>query len=339
MMKKALGKCGSTEVAPVGGVNDAHPRSGEMELLQRNRCFRLHHRRLNGFPDMLRCCHKGTVPAARNGRVCCGRMLRNSFIAFCSCLSGFAFSQDAPQHRLRVLAVGDQPPFKQEVREGVRYEIAPPADMVPPRTLLIPFPLKQGEEKQKQDMQLRLRLGQPSTPLVMPAPETRRVALNSDHSGKWLDIPLSTGDASLAIVWRKGPKWTAANTIILPDGAASRAEGNLHFSNVSAYPVGLEIEKEKIRLNPGMSYTRKLPSDRMTPLQVSYLLADGTNRLCHSAALEPCRGSYRRLVIYSADGNRPRNPVKVLQLEEPSNAPEPTPTPVTAAANVAPASR
>lgn len=252
-------------------------------------------------------------------------------------MCGFAFSQDAPQHRLRVLAVGDQPPFKQEVREGVRYEIAPPAEMVPPRTLLIPFPVKQGEEKQKEDMQLRLRLGQVSAPLLMPVPDNRRVPLNSDHSGKWLDIPLSSGEASLAIVWRKGPKWTAANSIIIPDDSAARAEGNLHFSNVSVYPVGLEIGKEKIRLNPGMSYTRKLPSDRMTPLQVSYLLADGSNRLCHSAALEPCRGSYRRLVIYSADGNRPRNPVKVLQLEEPSNAPDPAP--VTAAANVTPAAR
>ena len=126
-------------------------------------------------------------------------MLRNSFIAFWSCLGGIAFSQDAPQHRLRILAVGDQPPFKQEVREGVRYEIAPPADTVPPRTLLIPYPVKQGEEKQKQDLQLRLRLGAPSAPLVMPAPENRRVALNSDYSGKWLDLPLSTASASLAI--------------------------------------------------------------------------------------------------------------------------------------------
>lgn len=258
-------------------------------------------------------------------------MLRHSFIAFWSCMCGIALSQDAPQHRLRILAVGDQPPFKQEVREGVRYEIAPPADMVPPRTLLIPFPVKQGAAKQKEDMQLRLRLGQASAPLIMPLPESRRVALNSDYSGKWLDIPLSSGNASLAIVWRKGPKWTAANTVIVPDDAAARAEGNLHFSNVSAYPVGLEIEKEKIRLNPGMSYTRKLPADRMTPLQVSYLLADGTHRLCHSAALEPCHGNFRRLVIYTADGNKPRNPVKVLQLEESSNDPAPAPLQVAAA--------
>lgn len=243
-------------------------------------------------------------------------------------------SQEAPQHRLRILAVGDQPPFKQEVREGIRYEIAPPADLVPPRTLLIPFPLKQGEEKHKEDLQMRLRLGQASAPLVMPLPEDRRVSLNSDYSGKWLDIPLSATNASLAIVWRKGPKWTAANSVIVPDDAAARAEGNLHFSNVSIYPVGLEIGKEKIRLNPGMSYTRRLPSDRMTPLQVSYLLADGGVRLCHSAALEPCRGTYRRMVIYSADGNRPRNPVKVLHLEESSIDAGLAPTPVAAASAV-----
>ena len=263
-------------------------------------------------------------------------MSRHSFIAFWSCLAGVAFSQDAaPQHRLRILAVGDQPPFKQEVREGVRYEIAPPADTVPPRTLLIPFPVKQGEEKQKQDLQLRLRLGAPSAPLVMPAPENRRVALNSDYSGKWLDIPLSPTSASLAIVWRKGPKWTAANSVVIADDAAARAEGNLHFSNVSAYAVGLEIDKEKIRLNPGMSYTRKLPTARMTPLQVSYFMTDGTIRLCHSAALEPCRGTYRRLVIYTADGKAPRNPVKVLQLEEPSTDPAPAPAPAVAAAAAA----
>lgn len=246
-----------------------------------------------------------------------------------------AFSQEAPQHRLRVLAVGDQPPFKQEVREGVRYEIAPPADAVPPRTLLIPFPVKQGEQKQKEDMQLRLRLGQASAPLLMPLPESRRVALNSDYSGKWLDIPLSSGSASLAIVWRKGPNWTAANTIVIPDDAAARAEGNLHFSNVSAFPVGVEIEKEKIRLNPGMSYTRKLPADRMTPLQVSYFTSDGGTKLCHSAALEPCHGTYRRLVIYSADAKTPRNPIKVIQMEEASAAS--VPAAVTSAPPVPPA--
>jgi len=259
-------------------------------------------------------------------------MLRHSFIAVWSCLCGVALSQDNPQHRLRVLAVGDQPPFKQEVRDGARYEIAPPADLVPPRKLLIPFPVKQGEEKQKEDMEMRLRLGQASAPLMMPVPENRRVALNSDYSGKWLDIPLTPGNASLAIVWRKGPKWTAANTVIVPDDAAARAEGNLHFSNVSAVNVGLEIEKEKIMLKPGMSYTRKLPADKMTPLQVSYFMPDGSNRLCHSAALEPCRGSYRRLVIYSADGARPRNPVKVLQLEESSIDTAPAPAQVAAAA-------
>lgn len=204
--------------------------------------------------------------------------------------------------------------------------------MIPPRQLLIPYPVKEGEKKEKEDMQLRLRLGQVSQQLTMPLPENRRVTLNSNYSGKWLDIPLASGTASLAIVCRHGAKWTAARTIIVPDDSAARAEGSLHFTNISAFPVGLEIGKEKIRLNPGMNYSRKLPSDSMTPLQVSYFHTDGSIRLCHSAALEPCRGNFRRLVIYTADGVAPRLPVKVLQLDEPSTAPAPAPAAATATA-------
>ena len=65
-----------------------------------------------------------------------------------------------------------------------------------------------------------------AAPLVMPAPENRRVALNSDYSGKWLDLPLSTASASLS--WRRPVETAGAirrlSTVSEPHtGAAAHA--------------------------------------------------------------------------------------------------------------------
>ena len=45
-----------------------------------------------------------------------------------------------PEHKTdrhaRFLALGDSPPFRQEIRNGVRYELDPPPDSIPPREVV-----------------------------------------------------------------------------------------------------------------------------------------------------------------------------------------------------------
>lgn len=253
-------------------------------------------------------------------------MFRHFAIASWSCLCTLALAQEVPQHRLRVLTIGDPPPYKQEIRDGVRYEIPAPDGTIPPRTVVIPAPKKPGETPEQSaaaQQKLRLRLGQSSQPVTMPMPQDQRVELVSDKGEKWLNIPLNTCGASLALVWRNGPSWSKASTIVMPDDAIARTEGNTHFSNLTAFPMAIAIGKEKILLNPGKTFTRRVVAGPAIPLEISYSTSGGALKLCHSASLEATPGIFRRIVMYGADGLKPRNPIKVLQLEEPSTEPTP----------------
>ena len=40
---------------------------------------------------------------------------------------------------VRFLPLGEMPPFRQEIRENVRYELEPPAGSIPPREVLLGF--------------------------------------------------------------------------------------------------------------------------------------------------------------------------------------------------------
>lgn len=253
-------------------------------------------------------------------------MFRHLAIASWSCLCSFALAQEVPQHRLRVLTVGDPPPYTQEIRNGVRYEIPAATGTIPPRMVKVPAPKKPGETAEKSaadPVQMRLRLGQTSLPVTLPMPADQRLELTTEEGTRWLNVPLHSCGASLALVWRSGPDWSKASTLVMPDDSNARTEGNTHLSNLTAFPMLITIGSEKIRLEPGKTFTRRIVSGPPIPLEISYTSSSGGLRLCHSAALEATRGIFRRLVIYAADGKAPRNPIKVLQLEEPSTEPVP----------------
>jgi hypothetical protein len=228
-------------------------------------------------------------------------------------------AQETARHTLRVLPLGDPPPFVQEVRDGARYEVAPPAGSVPPRLVMIPRPAAAGASPESGQPPVRLRLGRPSAPVTVAAPESRRVNLELERGGTWLSVPLHPCGASLALVWRGGDHWDQARTLVLPDDAAARAEGNVHFTNLTAVAMGVVIGAERIRLEPGKTFSRRLTPDHpAVDVEIFHPAPDGGFQLCHAAQLAATRGSFSRFLIYAADGGKPRLPVKVLQLDEPS---------------------
>lgn len=215
-------------------------------------------------------------------------------------------------HRLRVLAVGEPPPFIQEVRDGARREVVPAAGSIPPRVVTVP----RGDDASRSP--LRIRLGQTSPEVMLPFPKDGRIELKSEQGTKWLDLPLHPGAASLALVWRGGRDWTEARALVMTDDAAARMEGSVHFFNLTASPVAVVIGTEKIRLEPGKSFTRQVtPESGSVPLEILYPTTSGGLKTCHSSSLEASRGTFSRFVIYAADGKNPRLPVKVLHLQEP----------------------
>lgn len=232
-------------------------------------------------------------------------------LSFLPCvLSG---ADEAPRHQLRILAVGDPPPFRQEQRDGGRYEVAPPEGSVPPRFVSV----GSASSVPGTPPPVRVRLGQPSEPIEFPQPETRKATVRAKDGQRWLDVPLSTGGRSLALVCRGASDWKQARAVVVPDDAAARAEGRVHFANLSDRPLGLVHGNEKIRLEPGKHFTRTLESsgDAML-LRVFCESSPGALVLCHSGVLERQPGLCHKVIVFKADGVKNRTPVKVLQVDE-----------------------
>lgn len=99
-----------------------------------------------------------------------------------------------PKHSVRFLPVGDAPPFRQEVRDGVRHELEPPAGSIPPREVMI-------ETTPEETLPCRLRLGQTSQAVWLP-PKLRSVTVKADGGREWLRCDLTEARDHLVVVWR-----------------------------------------------------------------------------------------------------------------------------------------
>jgi hypothetical protein len=223
-----------------------------------------------------------------------------------------ASAQETPVlHRLCILPVGDPPPFRQEVRDGARYEIPAEEGTIPPRQLEIAASKEEGEPQK-----LRLRLGVLSEPLEFPMPKSGFMETRQP-SGAWVKIPVSTAEATLALVWRSGPNWNKAGVLAVPDGVADRKKGDCRFINVTAKPIGLLWGEERIRLNPGTTLLRSLSTGvQETGLSIYYPSADGSQQPCLSTKVSRKDDKLQQFVIYASDEAKPRMPVKVLPSEE-----------------------
>ncbi|WP_035610749.1 hypothetical protein [Haloferula sp. BvORR071] len=222
-----------------------------------------------------------------------------------------AQEQTAPRHTLRVLPLGDPPPFLQEVRNGVRYELPAPEGSVPPRDLQLAATMEG-----KEPLKLRLRLGSASTPLTFPLPETKVIEVRNGSS-TWLKIPLSTSEASLALIWRGGPDWSKAGVMTIGDGATDR-QGDCRFVNLTAKPMGLVWGKQRLKLEPRTKLLSSIPAGtEEQELSILYSDAQGNLRPCLATKVTPKADKLQQFIIYASDEKDPRTPVKVLPLEEP----------------------
>lgn len=229
-------------------------------------------------------------------------------------LAGAAFSQEeASKHTLRILPLGDPPPFRQEVRGGVRYEIPAPEGTVPPREIVLS--MKQPEGEEKKEWPLRLRLGTITPELAVPMPQDGTITVKTAAGAPWLNIPLSKSTATLALVWRGGKSWNeAARVIAIPDDAK---EGDFRFVNVTAKPMAVTWGELKLKLNPATTMVQRMPEGaKALPLTIQYPAPEGGLKPCFSTQIERMPGTRQQFVIYAADGEKPKLPVKVLPLSE-----------------------
>lgn len=226
-----------------------------------------------------------------------------------------SFAQEVPAHTFRILPVGDPPPFIQEVREGVRYEVPPRKGSLPPRELKITLNAK-GNAEEIQVIQPRL--GRVSSPFTLPATtENKSLSLIADDGSKWLSLSARAAGASLLLTWRVGKDWNQASYMEIPHERLNPHSASVHFANLTNLPIAIVFGEERIRLNPGKHFTRSLQVNA-SPVSLEILTPDKEGKLTsiYANEVEPLTPSFRVVAIYAADGIRPSQPVKVLNVEE-----------------------
>ena len=220
---------------------------------------------------------------------------------------------------IRFLPLGESPPFRQEIRDGIRYELEPPAGSIPPREV--------GLTVGKLTVpSVRLSIGRTSLPAGLPngvEPVAVRRTEDSPAGQPWMNLTLPETGNVLVLVWRDpGKLWDKPRWLLLSDGPEFGA-GKLRLSNLSPVEVRFIIGEEKIALTPGKVHLLPLPVGRDVPVQIAWIDASGNAQRIYSSALVQNEGERGELMVYRADGEQPRQPLKVLPLRE--KAPEPPP--------------
>jgi hypothetical protein len=236
-------------------------------------------------------------------------------------LSGNARAQALAARQVRFLPLGELPPFRQEVRDGVRHELEPPAGSIPPREVVLGFDgdLSEG---------IPLRLGQTSAPLTAPpgaGPLLVRRREDTPESEPWLRLTRPEAGDFLVLLWRESRQgtWEKARSLVLPDGAGDAPAGSVRFVNCSPATIGILIGQEKLLLVPGKSFRRDVVPGQDRVFEVHLADTTGGVKRLHAGAILQNPGERTLVLVYQADGAAARRPLKVVVRREPAPPPVP----------------
>jgi hypothetical protein len=241
-----------------------------------------------------------------------------------------AAPEGAPPRQVRLLPVGDSPPFRQEIRDGVAYEIDPPRDSLPPLEVMTrPFAQERpaaGERKSAPAAEVMLRLGRISGPMVIP-PGAGPLEILRFEGGSpgdpWVRLNRpETGDL-LVVLWRGVGQedWKSPGALVLPDSPADFPAGTVRLINLFPQPVRIAWGGEALTLATREVLLKTVevkPGADATTLQVLVPDASGNPRRYYSGAVTQQARERGLIVIYRADGSSPRRPLKVINLREPA---------------------
>jgi len=216
----------------------------------------------------------------------------------------------AAPRKLRLMAVGDPPPFQQEYRDGVRYEREAPAGSIPPRQVELSAGVEAGEP-------LKLALGETTAPVDVPGEATQ---VNLMVGGQmWHAVKLPEGGDYLVILLRdpESKKWDKARSILVPEGAGKFDDGDVRFISLTAAALRFEIKgSAAFEVPPGKTITRKLGVVSGVETVGQYRDPEKGWKKLWSSALVQNRGERTTVLVYAADGVKPRQPLKLVASRE-----------------------
>lgn len=236
-------------------------------------------------------------------------------LSFCFFLVGSSlFAQSGPR-TMRFLPLGDMPPYRQEIRDGVAYELEPPPGSIPPREVVFGSNRTGNEESP-------LSLGRVSAPLKI-APGVGQLSLRrkgeGDQAAAWVNVSKPEKGDFLVLLWRDPEKksWDSPRALVLPDSPEAAPEGTVRVVNISPVTVAIVFEGEKIQLQVGKTWQKAVPTGKEAMIQVGAVDASGNLRRIHAGSVFQNAGERTLVAVYKADGLDPRRALKAIVQREP----------------------
>lgn len=221
---------------------------------------------------------------------------------------------------LRILPVGDAPPFRQEIRNGVRQQLDAPEGARPPRELVVP--VRKGRGDGEGEGKVRLHLGRVSEAFIVGAgPLLLSDSQAADDPEGWAKIKMPERSSALAIMFRdpRGKSWNSVRSIVLPDDSTSFPAGRVRFVNASPFVLNILFQGKITAMKPGQ-VRLKQPSTggvmKDESLQVVVRGAKGRTKRIFDASISQDSGERTNVIIHWADGVKPRRPARVLLQRE-----------------------
>lgn len=227
-----------------------------------------------------------------------------------------------PDRLVRFLPVGNPPPFIQKIIKGVRVQQPPPAGAVPPLNVVQMNPKGQPEGNA---VQLKLEKVSASIPARVGAFALHEDGPNGPEQKAWHKVKIPKSTHSLALLWRDPveKKWTKARSMMLVDDIKSFPAGTMRLVNVSPWSAIIVWKGRRHTLPAGK--TARIPAGKMdqVALKVSVRAESGREVVIYDAALNQGATERTNVVVYQADGVKPRRPAKVLLFRELAKLPAP----------------
>ncbi len=224
---------------------------------------------------------------------------------------------EKPTRMLRILAVGETPPFIQKIINGVRVEQEAPAGSIPPRRVV-----QLNSEGEEKGNAVRLQLDNVSAAIPAGA---GTVSLHSAEDGApnsqaWHGVKMPKSTHALALLWRdpREKKWTKAMSLTLPDDLSAFPPGTVRIVNVSPWTVGVQFNGKNIKLPKGRSLLQGQRGTAINDAPLVVALKDGNgkwHKIFDSVVTHTAR-ERTNVIIYRADGEKPRRPAKVYLMRE-----------------------
>lgn len=208
---------------------------------------------------------------------------------------------------LRLIALGEPPPFRQEVRGDRRVEVEAEAGALPPREVGIADTLV-----------VSLALGQIGAPIMAPSVNTLDLR---DKSSTWAKLVVPDAlltKPKLALFWRDaGKSWDAPHSMVLADGPEAFPAGQVRFINLLPAAAVMRMGDQTHEIPAGQIWLCRAPAKEET-LQISFRASDGSWVQVHTATLEPAMSGTRvQVILYRTDTSTARRPAKALVMREP----------------------